>query len=409
MPTPIDSSSPFTGNANAVQPAPAAPEEFLIRTMQDDLLALQKRGIPTKVADTTKVPKKKSAEKPAIAEAKTAAAAPKTAIAVPFEPTPAASVEAKSAASPATPPQVIRPFVEKTAEPQGKKITEIPLPPKNAAQKDSLGSGNAAYKIILTVLTVLIIAIIGIGIYYFWTTRNSAAPVVVQKPAATPASEEQPTVVQAPPTAKYSAEKPNYLPLNLATLSTNDIQKTLSDTAADLKDGASLLPYEFIVVDANNNPVAFPIFATAAKLNLSPAFLSSLGENFSLFFYNDRDNVRAGLSVDVKNKTAANAEILKQEPTFVPALTPLFLSATAETQTGVFNSSTYDNYAIHYLNLNKDQTLSVDYALTDAKLLIGTSKDTLRAIIAKLATAAATTTPETTTAPTTDNPMPAME
>ena len=163
----------------------------------------------------------------------------------------------------------------------------------------------------------------------------------------------------------------------------------------DLKITTATAPYEFIVVDNNNNPIAFPIFATAAKLNLSPDLLSSLGENFSLFIYNDNGNERLGFSADIAKAAIFNTEIQKQEKTLPNDISLLFLDSTPTIPTAaLFKDGSYGSFKTRYLNLNDQQTLSVDYVITNNKFVLGTSKGTEHAMLDKISQQSADATPQ---------------
>ena len=181
----------------------------------------------------------------------------------------------------------------------------------------------------------------------------------------------------------------------MTSATSEEISKLLISTADELKLLPSSTPYEFLAVDSNNNPVSFPIFATAAKLNLSPAILKSLDEKFSLYLYNDSENVRLGLAISILDKSTLSIELEKQEKTFPTDASFLFLNSKPEKTLGDFNISTYKSISIKYINLNSDALpLSIDYTITDSQFILAASKNTLRAIIDKNSPA---TTDETAT------------
>lgn len=267
--------------------------------------------------------------------------------------------------------EIANPFFSQSDLPNQKDVVEIPL-----SEKESSGSG-IYLTVVLIFLTVLLI---GLGIYYFFITRTPGETPLAESPVA-----ETPVVV-APPTEKYSQDKPSFLVLDLAKITSDEIKTSLIGIATELKNKAPLSPYEFVAVDANNNPIAFPIFATAAKLDLSQTLLENLGENFSIFFYNDEGNIRLSIVAVLKNKDVVFTELLNQEPTFVSDAAFLFLDNIPQIKSGKFNDNVYNGTAIRYLNLDPPQyTLSIDYAVTDSSLIIGTSKNTMRAVIDKLA------------------------
>lgn len=65
-------------------------------------------------------------------------------------------------------------------------------------------SSNAKLYLAASLIVLLAIAS-GLGAYYFWATKTAPADTIV--PKQTPEAEEIPIVV-APPTEKYSREKP---------------------------------------------------------------------------------------------------------------------------------------------------------------------------------------------------------
>jgi hypothetical protein len=148
-------------------------------------------------------------------------------------------------------------------------------------------------------------------------------------------------------------------------------------------------PVEFIVTDQQNNPLTFTDFATSFGLKFSSLVMSSLADNFSLYIYNDQGNIRLGLAVDSKNDVSTKARMFNEEPNLVSEISPLFLDTSfTAPKTVSFNSSNYANTQIYYLNLAtmQNQPLSIDYTIFNKKLIIGTSKMTLRSILDKAAT-----------------------
>jgi hypothetical protein len=202
-----------------------------------------------------------------------------------------------------------------------------------------------------------------------------------------------------PPTPeKYSALSTNYLPMDFTTATPSEIQSAISTAAGEIKNSSSPLPYAFNVVDANNNPIDFPIFATAIGLKLPSSTLGLLGDNFLLYLYKDNDNTRLSLSVSLKGSpTDVSAQILKTEKTLIDDSTPLFLNTAPEIKGTVFNNGSYKNNVIRYFNLNKGETLSLDYVIIGDQLVISTSKNTTHAVIDKLLANKTSALPQTST------------
>jgi len=378
MTTPIDSTSPFAGSVSAskdLAEISSGAEEFSIHTMQDDLLNLQKNPEPIKNITANEAPKKIILTPITNSEPQKIMTAPKSMPAPAPIPTPQ-----KATTEPKNKPDGATPFIKQTAMPSKKELAEMPLPEKKAT------SVNFRKIVLFVTGTIIVVAII-LGGYYFLFGRSIPKTTTVQ-PIENQQSEEVPSATNIT-TEKYSSEKPNYLSLDIATLSSEDIKKAIADVAEELKTTAKKqLPYEFMVVDMNNNPVAFPIFAIAAKLNLSPIILKNLGENFSLFLYNDNGNERLSVVVGIKDKKILASELLKQEKTFTTDASFLFLNEKSEITKGSFQNSSYKNNSIRFLNVNSQITMSIDYVIINDKLVIATSKNTVRVIIDNLTTPA---------------------
>lgn len=373
----IDSSS----SSNNTQEPVSTPDNFSIRTMKDDLAAMQ-RGERPIISPTEIPPLQKNTSQTT---------------AVPQQQTPPANSFGEQAATTIS----NTPTEQKVVD-----FVEISEPPK-----ESSSDSGKTYKIILGAIVFFVIAIIGLGGYYFWITKNATTPIIESSPETI--AEELPETA-APimvPLEKYSSATPNYLSFDPAKEALLDLNKTLNLIAADLKEKASGSIYEFTIVDSNNNPVVFPIFAAAVKANISPALLDKLEENFSIFFYNDSGDIHLALNTTITDKNAVIAEMLKEEKNITTDASFLFLEPLPKTTIGNFGQGSYNGISTKYLNISEQPPLSIDYAITDSNLIIGTSKYTLRAVLDKLSTKNTSTTiqtPQTTTPTETVQPAPSQ-
>jgi hypothetical protein len=281
-------------------------------------------------------------------------------------------------------------FFEQSRKPAAPAQQETPTsspfsaPAKTEKQVEAIeispieNKGSGSKKMLVFLLIFLLLAIAALGGYYFWLLNSSSEQAVVEPP-----KEAQAPVVITP-TEKYSLEKPNYLVLDIATMSPQAIETSLEAVASELKGKPQGSLYEFVAVDANNAPIAFPIFATAAKWNLSPTLLEDLGESFSLYFYNDTGETRLAVAASITNKESVRGELLKQETAFITDASFLFLGNTVQAPASGFKDGSYNNNAIRYLNIDEAKLLSVDYAVTDSKMVVGTSKNTTRSVLDKI-------------------------
>ncbi len=252
------------------------------------------------------------------------------------------------------------------------------------AQSSSSKKGFDRRKILMATLSLVIIIVLGFGGYYFWMARNKARPAE-SLPEVSKQPQEQPQEPPAEvPEEKFSADKPNFLTIDTESTTAEKIGDILRQKATEVKDSGIAKPIEFVVTDSNNNPIAFHIFATNAGIQLPSALLSDLDEVFSLYYYNDQGNIRLGLAVDLKDKNKLTAEISKEEKTLAKDLNPLFLGNSIDEKQAAFSTGSYKNISIRYVNLDVNETISVDYAVTDKQLIIGTSKNTARVILDKI-------------------------
>ena len=76
--------------------------------------------------------------------------------------------------------------------------------------------------------------------------------------------------------------------------------------------------------------------------------------------------------------------LLAEEVNLPDQLSPLFFT-TGYQKNKPFNTNTYKTLEIRFSNIISPEKLSIDYAILENKLLIGTTKATIRALIDKLA------------------------
>ena len=234
----------------------------------------------------------------------------------------------------------------------------------------------------LWVIVILTLVIIAGGVLYFFFQRNQTE---TQEPSLSPDTVlNVPKNTAAPVTQEpsYALDKPNYLSFNSETVSPEDIRKTLSQAALRMKTGNIIQPIEFLVTDQNNNPLAFNRFAFLLKLDLASDVAALVNETFSLYIYNDDSHARLGLILTFKDAPAAARALAKTETALPYAFRNLVLEPNISVSKIIpFRSSTYNQVAVRFANVNADQNISFDYALDGNQWFIGTSKNTLRAIL----------------------------
>lgn len=228
-------------------------------------------------------------------------------------------------------------------------------------------------KLILIGVFVFILLTFGAGGYYFWITRFAGQSQNIPETATVP--KEEPLAL--------SIENPNYLSIDIDSPNSSKIKETIEKYVGKASGSGALTPLEFIVTDKKNNPVGFEKFSSAIGIDFPPDLLSGLNaENkFSLFIYNDSDKTRLGLAVDSKDDYKLKNALFQEEANLPNGLAPLLQNISYDSAGKNFSSGSYANTEIRYINLTSQNDLTVDYAIFKNKLVIGTTKMTIQAIM----------------------------
>lgn len=177
---------------------------------------------------------------------------------------------------------------------------------------------------------------------------------------------------------------PNYFTVDInSPAASDDIAKQLTAIRTNLPQQSPEKPVVFIVTDATSTPISFHQFALAAKLSLTEDVLSVLNKDFELHAYNDPEagGIRFGLVVNAKDPIALQSALRAHENILPQALTALLPADTTNTSYPItFADNAYYGKALRYANLDAEETASIDYAVFNNQWLVGTSKNTLRAL-----------------------------
>jgi len=259
----------------------------------------------------------------------------------------------------------------------------LPSAPMTASKEVPSGGGMGKMVGILAGVLVLL-GSLGGG-YYFYMTRYNSPGLVLEVPS----KEVNPEVVSEEVSVvipeKFSADKPNYLVLDVEKITAEDIQKVFIQKTVEIKEDKKTVPIEFVVTDLNNNPIALKIFALLMKIDFSPKLLADFQDEFSIYIFLDGENTRLGLNISPKDATKVMADMKAEEKLLVKNLNSLFLGETAKNQTASFQDAQYKNINIRYINLNEQNNLSIDYFMVGDELIVANSKNATWAIIDKIA------------------------
>lgn len=242
-------------------------------------------------------------------------------------------------------------------------------------------------------MIILVIAMIAGGGYYYWVMQSPDTDhslVEIGKDTyddlfngGNADNDENDSETTNP--NEYSETLPHYVVLETQSeTALTDFESQMQTFSSNILTQQPVSAISFIVTDESGAPLAFDRFALITGMTLSPEVLAQIDEAFLLYGYYDMGTVRFGISASTLSPEAVTEAMKASEPTLVTSLTPLFAGVTPEVTNPTFNDGSYNAIPIRYANLNADQTLSVDYGTYSDNLVIGTSKETVRAIIDKL-------------------------
>ncbi|HEX7586279.1 MAG TPA: hypothetical protein VF390_01455 [Patescibacteria group bacterium] len=258
--------------------------------------------------------------------------------------------------------------------------------------------GRNIKKLVLTLSIILIATIILAGTYYFWSTRKISRDAE-QVAGEAPTAEKTETIPgqdiasnAEPAVSKFSTSGPNYLEVDINDSSPEAMKKTLKNYVQEVQASKISDAPEFKLVTLEKSPISLSTFLEKMKITFSPELASSLEDDFSLYIYNDQDGPGVGLAMTIKKDIELEEILLKEEKKFPDELKALFpveqytLGGDKPFSTAEYDSSLWGKIGIRYINITSPENLSLDYAIVNtgtARLLIATTKETLRSAIEK--------------------------
>jgi len=253
------------------------------------------------------------------------------------------------------------------------------FPPKTENQSEQPAPQKNKRSFILPLIIVLLLVIAGAGFYYYWfNIKNSPS-----NPPSTPTTSAPQTV---PPTAPNpdSSQNKNLRNIVVDSSSPSGIRDAIQKFATDFVSSASEGDLvEAKLSDKSNKPISKDNFFTEflGLGGIAPNGVTmKLSEDYSLFARKESGSVRLGFVFKTVTSSGLADEMKNWEPTLETDLIPLYLDQTP-TGTGAFSSSQYKNADIRYFNFSSPTDTSLDYSIISNFLVIGSSKNTARAIL----------------------------
>lgn len=254
-----------------------------------------------------------------------------------------------------------------------------PLPLKSAVPQKK--HANTLHVVMIIFVTVFLIGAVIFGVYFFMEQRKKDVQEDVLQEDILPVDDE--AIVDVDDAEVYSTDLPNYFSFDVESeTSKSDIAREIDLISTNLRQSDIVEPISFIVTDQKDNPVSFHVFAISSGLAIPQEVMESLEEDFEIYAYNDTmKGVRFGFVVDIKAVNLLQDTLKVKEPELSAGMGILLKNAPSSATPQIFKDSMYNGQAIRYANLDESEAYSIDYALVGQRLVVGTSKDTLRAIL----------------------------
>lgn len=244
---------------------------------------------------------------------------------------------------------------------------------------DKTHGSRSLHMVMIAAIVIVVIGLVVFAVYMIRmrTTKDDQSTIATEPTVTT---NEVVTETKKP---MYATDIPNYFSFDTESTTVKaDIAAHLQTIRTNFMAQDESKPISFIVTDKNDIPVSFHVFALSAGMGFAEDLISALEENFEIYAFNDpMAGVRFGFVIDIKNVVSLPQIIRDREPLLPQSFGPIMESGQMGADPVLFNDSSYGGQSIRYANLNKAETYSIDYTIINDRLIVGTSKATLRAIV----------------------------
>lgn len=277
-------------------------------------------------------------------------------------------------------------------------LADLPAGLAATAQPEIVYAPKKSHPVLIGLFVSVTLLFVGGG-FYWWKfhptipSLSLSGLIPTTDTAPQPTDQPQPTPPEKDPEPAADKEQPSVtVPATIAFTEASptpgQVRASILEQGKSLPAIGSSTPTKLIIADKDSSPVSFATFCQWMGISLSQNVISAFEDSFSLFLHGDSGNVRIGLVLTPKDPTRIAPLLSAIEPRLLQTLSPLFLELPSGTavQTSKFNTSEYAGVTIRYTNIPTPTasfpgSLSVDYALLNSYVVIGTSKQTGRALI----------------------------
>ncbi len=187
-----------------------------------------------------------------------------------------------------------------------------------------------------------------------------------------------------------SSDLPQFLAITVEQKNQIGITSAIIAKFNSLADQEDKVAEMKVVNSEDNSLIPLAVFLDNFGISFPGEITNNFTDDYTILLCKNAQTQRLGLQVKISE--TADIENVKKiflelEKTAVDTFNPMFLNnelianMDVSLEKYVFNDSLYKDIAIRYVNLDAEETLSIDYAIVDNKLIVATSKNSMRKII----------------------------
>ena len=265
-------------------------------------------------------------------------------------------------------------------------FAENPTPADNASpnnQENVPASPKAKSKVLPIIILILALTVACGGFYYYWFYIKSSPAETSQSPVNQPATAPASTPGSSASSSSAPATQNNNLRQLVVDTSQspteikNALQKFSTEFATTALEGDLV---EIKLLKKDNQLIGKKDFFSGFGATIPESILMKLSEDYSVFARKEGDTVKLGLVFKTVTTSGLTNEMEAWEPLIINDLLSLFAGQTP-TGSATFDSSRYKSADIRYSNFSSPTGFSIDYSVISNFLVIGTSKESARAIL----------------------------
>jgi hypothetical protein len=266
------------------------------------------------------------------------------------------------------------------SHPQAQAPDPTIIPETNSANKTAVDTTRdpkkepAWGKLLFLAILIFVVLVFTAAGYYIWLTKKS------KEQSSNPVENTQSSQIATQNTS-FLADQPNPVTIDIDNMDKYQIKNILKKNADDVVKSSAKEAVEFNLLNIKNEPIRFEVFSDKVEMKLPASILYNLNSDFRIFSYNDNQKPFLGLSAASKDNEKLSEILVGEEMNLASSLEFFYFTSGYNPDGQTFVADSYGGAEIRSLEVNSDEGISLNYSVYKNRLLVGTSKMTLRSMI----------------------------